>query len=343
MAKQVQQRRGTTAEHNSFTGAVGELTVDTSKDTVVVHDGSTVGGTPLAKEADVSTNTTNIALKAPQATTYTKTEVDNKPSGFKNLIINGGFDVWQRGTSGTVGFTADRWNVYNSSSTTKDGSSIKVVSSTADPYVKYKLEDVGMVLANKQVTLSFFLKTSTGLNALQVFNYTGSGGYSPQAVGSVDSDGFQKYELTFLLDSSTYTNYHYFTFEMEPSSGVTIWLKNVQLELGSVATPFEQRPYGLELSLCQRYYQVIDGIYVSGYNNGHHANCFPLTINEMRVAPTVVDFTYHDQPFTTPQVATTIDVLSYTLYKNSISVMASSSGIGMIMAFVGNVKLDAEL
>jgi hypothetical protein len=50
MAKQVQQRRGTTAEHNSFTGAVGELTVDTSKDTVVVHDGSTSGGHPLQKE-----------------------------------------------------------------------------------------------------------------------------------------------------------------------------------------------------------------------------------------------------------------------------------------------------
>jgi hypothetical protein len=44
-----QRRRGTTAAHASFTGLLGELTVDTDKDTVVVHDGSTVGGFPLAR------------------------------------------------------------------------------------------------------------------------------------------------------------------------------------------------------------------------------------------------------------------------------------------------------
>jgi len=46
-----QRRRGTTAQHASFTGLLGELTVDTDKDTVVVHDGSTVGGFPLARAA----------------------------------------------------------------------------------------------------------------------------------------------------------------------------------------------------------------------------------------------------------------------------------------------------
>jgi hypothetical protein len=44
-----QRRRGTTAQHASFTGLLGELTVDTDKDTVVVHDGSTAGGFPLAR------------------------------------------------------------------------------------------------------------------------------------------------------------------------------------------------------------------------------------------------------------------------------------------------------
>ena len=47
MTKQVQLRRGTTAEHAVFTGAVGELTIDTSKDIAVVHDGVTVGGHEL--------------------------------------------------------------------------------------------------------------------------------------------------------------------------------------------------------------------------------------------------------------------------------------------------------
>lgn len=50
MATEIQLRRGTTAEHSSFTGAVGEVTVDTDKDTVVVHDNSQAGGYPLAKE-----------------------------------------------------------------------------------------------------------------------------------------------------------------------------------------------------------------------------------------------------------------------------------------------------
>jgi hypothetical protein len=51
MATQVQQRRGTTAEHATFTGAVGEVTVDTDKDTAVVHDGTTAGGRPLMLES----------------------------------------------------------------------------------------------------------------------------------------------------------------------------------------------------------------------------------------------------------------------------------------------------
>ena len=63
MATQVQFRRGTTAQTNAFTGAVGEITVDTDKDTAVVHDGTTAGGTPLATEAfaNAAFNTANSA------------------------------------------------------------------------------------------------------------------------------------------------------------------------------------------------------------------------------------------------------------------------------------------
>jgi hypothetical protein len=50
MATQVQRRGGSTSEHNTFTGAARELTIDTTKQTVVVHDGSTVGGHPLQKQ-----------------------------------------------------------------------------------------------------------------------------------------------------------------------------------------------------------------------------------------------------------------------------------------------------
>ena len=54
-----QRRRGTTAAHTSFTGLLGELTVDTDKDVVVVHDGSTAGGFPLAKQRLVPTTTSS--------------------------------------------------------------------------------------------------------------------------------------------------------------------------------------------------------------------------------------------------------------------------------------------
>jgi hypothetical protein len=50
MATQVQFRRGTTAEHSSFKGAEGEVTVDTSLKTVVIHDAITNGGFPVLRD-----------------------------------------------------------------------------------------------------------------------------------------------------------------------------------------------------------------------------------------------------------------------------------------------------
>jgi len=63
MAKEIIRRFGTTAEHSAFTGADAEITVDTDKNTVVVHDGATVGGFPLAKQADVDAAVANISVE----------------------------------------------------------------------------------------------------------------------------------------------------------------------------------------------------------------------------------------------------------------------------------------
>jgi hypothetical protein len=60
MPTQLQLRRGTTTEHSTFSGAVGEVTVDTTKDTLIVHDGATNGGFPLAKEAGATFGNTNV-------------------------------------------------------------------------------------------------------------------------------------------------------------------------------------------------------------------------------------------------------------------------------------------
>ena len=49
MAKRLKLRGGTTTQHNSFTGSDREVTVDTTKETLVVHDGSTAGGFSLMR------------------------------------------------------------------------------------------------------------------------------------------------------------------------------------------------------------------------------------------------------------------------------------------------------
>ena len=50
MATEFKVRRGTTAEHAAFTGAEGEITLDTNKDTLVVHDNYQAGGYPMLRE-----------------------------------------------------------------------------------------------------------------------------------------------------------------------------------------------------------------------------------------------------------------------------------------------------
>ena len=62
MSRQIQIRRGTAAENDAFTGAIGEVTMDTTNKTLRVHDGTTTGGTVLAKQTEIP-DLSNIALR----------------------------------------------------------------------------------------------------------------------------------------------------------------------------------------------------------------------------------------------------------------------------------------
>jgi hypothetical protein len=62
MTTAIKRRRGTTAEHSTFIGLEGEITIDSTKDTVVVHDGSTTGGFPLAKETGSSISAVDLTV-----------------------------------------------------------------------------------------------------------------------------------------------------------------------------------------------------------------------------------------------------------------------------------------
>jgi len=65
-----------------------------------------------------------------------------------------------------------------------------------------------------------------------------------------------------------------------------------QLEEGSVATPFEHRPYGLELSLCQRYYQrVVSSVRSYAPAGSELFNSSTTYMTEMRNTPTVTNLT----------------------------------------------------
>lgn len=128
MAKQLQFRRGTTAEHSSFTGAIGEITVDTTKDTLVVHDGVTAGGIPLEREGAGSMSASDIltAIKTVDGsgsgldadtldghdTAYFATSSHNhsgvyQPAGTYNTIIGTDSDVSASGATvlSTMTFT----------------------------------------------------------------------------------------------------------------------------------------------------------------------------------------------------------------------------------------------
>lgn len=88
MSISVQHRRGTTAAHETFTGKIGELTVDTTKDTVVVHDGSTAGGHPLATEAytDNKIEEAFDALTAADVPTSDSSDVQTKLTSYSTTL-----------------------------------------------------------------------------------------------------------------------------------------------------------------------------------------------------------------------------------------------------------------
>jgi len=100
MATILQLRRGTTVQHSTFTGAVGEVTVDTTKDTVVVHDGTTAGGKPLATEAYVT------------SAIQTKDNSDEITEGSTNLYFT---NARARGAVSVTDSGGDGSLAYNSS------------------------------------------------------------------------------------------------------------------------------------------------------------------------------------------------------------------------------------
>jgi hypothetical protein len=97
-AVQVQYRRGTSSQVASFTGAAGEMVVDTTNNRVVVQDGATAGGWPMAAASRVAVSDTNYTLSSPfsivaytaitAARTVSLPATTNYASGQRLLVID---------------------------------------------------------------------------------------------------------------------------------------------------------------------------------------------------------------------------------------------------------------
>jgi hypothetical protein len=206
-----------------------------------------------------------------------------------NYIINGAFDIWQRGTSfsnvASVTYTADRWWVGKDATATLNVSRQAITPGTqsimgfeaefnlrfdvsawssSPVYLTTRLEDV-RTLSGQTVTLSYWAKSSVAVTSTPLYSQNfGSGGSSVVAasVGSSASitTSWQKFTHTFVLPSVSGKTIGANSFlDMQVlrfSQAATIDIEGVQLEAGQTATPFRRNANSLqgELAACQRYY-----------------------------------------------------------------------------------------
>ena len=240
----------------------------------------------------------------------------------RNRIINGCMRIAQRGTSvsGTVGFYAlDRWRGYSASSfpitqevftlgqtdvPNEPKNYLRVGTGGAVKSLSQRIEDV-RTGAGQTFTLSFYAKASTSFDLVlgytQYFGSGGSSGVSGTFGTSSITTSWQKFEVTFTLPSIAGKtigagDFLQITFADGGTyipATTTFDITLVQLEEGSVATPFEHRQYGQEEMLCKRYYQkYVGGSGAYGYigitmgvgSGTAISSMFPFE-QEMRAAP----------------------------------------------------------
>jgi hypothetical protein len=207
-----------------------------------------------------------------------------------NAVINGGFDVWQRGTSFTAAtvYTADRWQKGGGANYTvtrqtsgltgftyclrAQRNSGATTTNTTDIAQAMETE-TSLKFAGKAVALSFWAKAGanyssassalsvrliggTGTDQTVFAGYTGSADQISTSVTLTTS--WQRFSVTGTVSSNITELSPYFSFAPVGTAGAADFFEiaGVQLELGSVATSFTRAGGTVqgELAACQRYY-----------------------------------------------------------------------------------------
>ena len=209
-------------------------------------------------------------------------------SASRNLIINGGFDIWQRGNSHTSTavneYSADRFRTEgNALSTTISRQAFTAgqtdvpnfptyyarVATSAKPSsgqywaLMQRIEAPLNTRQGQTYTLSYWVRSTSGTVAASAFTYGFGGSGSVRSNSPALTTTWQKVTSTQaninVSGGGTYLSVYIMHVPDTAPSSMSVEIANVKVEEGHVATDFEHRSYGEELSLCQRYYQQIEG------------------------------------------------------------------------------------
>jgi len=251
--------------------------------------------------------------------------------GRRNLLINGGFDIWQRGTSHsniTGGYTADRWNFSAASAGSVSyandsvyGNIARLTLGSTDTNFVQPIENLNGFINNKTLTLSFWVKSST-ITSARCVAYNGSG-FTHDVPYTVTSS-WSKVSLTFQTGGSYVAGNPYRVYLLRrPNATGVIEFAQVQLEVGDTATPFEHRSYGEELVLCQRYYR----------GNSQRIHCQ----NGANGSWNNADYSFSPQMRASPSIALTENVGSITIAQGAIN-----GTVEGFHAYAGSVTVGAH-
>ena len=292
----------TTIAANTIQATLGYVPANKAGDTFTgnttftntTHNGpATFANTTVHTGAATFSNTVTVANSG--ITFNDATQFNTASSfGMRNKIINGGFDFWQRTTSGSVsgsGYPApDRWQwifdgtpastgtvsrqAFTLGQTDVPGNPkyylqyVYTAVNTPNHYIRQPIEGVG-TLAGQVCTFSFWARCTSGTIACQFQNQQefGAGGSPSAGVYGIGTTNFtltttwQRLTFTHTMPSivgktvgTTYDGSINPSIYFPTNGSGTVQLANIQMEEGSIATPFERRHLATELALCQRYF-----------------------------------------------------------------------------------------